>query len=155
VNVLSTLNLAGSATASAHILSVPPNVSSYNAPSAPSKSPLPFGVQADAPVKPLWQLIVELLPTRCPETEWYNLKDIAPHLGIKPHALEKHAGDLWPNHEGHYRLNFSQAVSLIRRVCYAGKKLPTREQLELKMAAANEARRVLDQAPEKAVPDAE
>ena len=76
---------------------------------------------------PLWQLLVTLLPPREPETEWYSISDLSPLLGIKPRSLLKHAHDLWPTWEGHYRLNYDQAVRLIRRVCAAGRKLPSRE----------------------------
>lgn len=72
----------------------------------------------------LWERIVAQLPPKDIETEWYSLTEIAPLLGIKPRSLAKHCRDLWPKWEGHYRLNYSQAISLIRRVCYAGKKVP-------------------------------
>lgn len=75
------------------------------------------------PKPQLWERIVVRLPAKSPE-EWYSLKEIAPHLGLKPRSLAKHARDLWPRWEGHYRLDHAQAASLIRRVCYAGKKVP-------------------------------
>jgi hypothetical protein len=80
--------------------------------------------------RPLWQLVVEHLPEKDPETEWYNLQEIAPLVGITPRSLSKHCRDLWPGWEGHYRLKYSQAISLIRRVCYAGRKLPPRSHFE-------------------------
>lgn len=76
-----------------------------------------------SPSLQLWERIVARLPTKSPE-EWYSLKEIAPLLGLKPRSLAKHARDLWPRWEGHYRLDHARAVSLIRRVCYAGKKVP-------------------------------
>ena len=102
----------------------------------PARRPVPQPVPQSIPEaerpqaeRPLWQLIVELLPPRDAETEWFNLADVAAPLGITPHALSKHARDLWPSHEGHWRLKYSQCVSLIRRVCYAGRKLPSRAQV--------------------------
>lgn len=80
--------------------------------------------------RPLWQLIVDRLPARDPETEWYTIAEIAPLVGLRPRSLTKHARDLWPAWDGHYRLNYSQAVSLIRRVAYAGRRLPSRAELE-------------------------
>jgi hypothetical protein len=80
--------------------------------------------------RPLWELLAELLPARDPESEWYSVADIAPLLGIKRRSVLKHARDLWPGHEGHYRLNKEQAVRLLRRVCYSGRKLPAREVVE-------------------------
>ena len=88
--------------------------------------------------KPLWQLVAELLPDHDPETEWWSIKEIAPLLGLTPRALMKHARDLWPAHEGQYRLKYSQAVSLIRRVCYAGRKLPSRASIERKLKIKKE-----------------
>ena len=79
--------------------------------------------------RPLWQLIVALLPSIDAGTEWFSPADIAPLVNLTPHALLKHCRDLWPNHEGQWRLNYSQAVSVIRRVCAAGRKLPARADL--------------------------
>lgn len=85
--------------------------------------PVPFGFD---PAKPIcdcrdWELVVRLLPARDPESEWYCLSDIAPCLGtVTPPRLSRHAADLWPKWEGRYRLNFSQAIALIRRYCQAG-----------------------------------
>jgi hypothetical protein len=75
------------------------------------------------PNTPRWKRIAEQLPPREAE-EWYKLSDIAPLLGIKPRALLEHARDLWPDWEGHFRLNYEQAVRLIKRVSWAGKKVP-------------------------------
>lgn len=77
----------------------------------------------------LWELIVAQLPEKDAATEWYSLSEIAPLLNLTPHSLTKHCRDLWPNWEGHWRLNYSQAVALIRRVAYAGRKLPSRAEL--------------------------
>lgn len=77
----------------------------------------------------LWQLVTELLPPRDGIAERFTLPDIAPLLGITSHALSKHARDLWPQNEGHWRLSHAQAVTLIRRVCWAGRKLPPRAQV--------------------------
>ncbi len=63
---------------------------------------------------PLWTLIVERLPNRCPETEFYTLTDIAPLLGVKKKSLGKHAARLWPHHRGHWRLDYADAQRLIR-----------------------------------------
>lgn len=82
-----------------------------------------------------WQLIAELLPLKDAETEWYSVREIAPLLGLKPRSLMKHCRDLWPDWEGQYRLDHSQAISLIRRVCYAGRKLPSRASIERKLNA--------------------
>lgn len=79
--------------------------------------------------RPLWQLVVAALPPRDVETEWFSLHEIAPLLNLTPHALTHHCRDLWPTHEGHWRLSYSQAVNLIRRVCYAGRKLPSKAQV--------------------------
>jgi hypothetical protein len=84
---------------------------------------------------PLWQLLVQLLPERDPETEWFSIAEVAPLLGIKSRSLLKHARDLWPNWEGQYRLNLGQVHSLIRRVCYAGRKLPDRATVEAQVEA--------------------
>jgi hypothetical protein len=90
------------------------------------------------PVVPLWELIAQLLPEHDAETEWWTLAEIAPLLGIKRRALAKHARDLWPEAEGHWRLKYSQAISLIRRVVYAGRKLPSRASLERKIKTKKE-----------------
>lgn len=76
--------------------------------------------------KALWEKIADNLPARDPQTEWYSIEDIAPLLGIKPRILRSHCRDLWPNHDGyaHWRLDHSQAIRLIRRVCWAGRKVP-------------------------------
>ncbi len=91
----------------------------------PTRQPKPSKARTAraAPPPKLWERIVARLPSKASE-EWYSLREIAPLLGIKPRSLAKHCRDLWPHWEGHYRLNHSQAVSLIRRVCYAGKKVP-------------------------------
>lgn len=88
----------------------------------------------------LWQLIVELLPAKDAETEWFSVREIAPLLGLKPRSVMKHCRDLWPDWEGQYRLKHSQAVSLIRRVVYAGRKLPSRASIECKIRAKKAAR---------------
>lgn len=85
----------------------------------------------DMPIsRPLWELILERLPHRDEKTEWYALSEIAPLVGIQRQSLARHARDLWPNWEGHYRLNREQARQLIRRVCYAGRKIPPRREFE-------------------------
>lgn len=99
----------------------------------PTVAMLPFGFDEAAPLatRPLWQLVVELLPVKDPETEFYSLRDIAPLLGrVTPAQLSSHAQDLWPRWEGHYRLNYAQAVSLIRRYCQVGRLLHPRPDLE-------------------------
>lgn len=83
----------------------------------------------------LWQLIVELLPAKDPDTEWFSVREIAPLVGLRPRSVMKHCRDLWPDWEGQYRLNLDQAISLIRRVVYAGRKLPSRASLERKLKA--------------------
>lgn len=83
----------------------------------------------------LWQLIVELLPPKDPETEWFSVREVAPLLGLQPRSVMKHCRDLWPDWEGQYRLNYGQTVSLIRRVVYAGRKLPSRAAIERKIKA--------------------
>ena len=80
--------------------------------------------------RPLWALIAARLPERAEPAEWYSLADIAPLVGIQPRSLARHARDLWPHWEGHYRLTKEQAVTLIRRACYAGRKLPPRSDYE-------------------------
>lgn len=79
---------------------------------------------------PMWQLIAALLPSKDTETEWFSVREIAPLVGLKPRSLMKHCRDLWPNWEGQYRLDYDQATSLIRRVCYAGRNLPSRASVE-------------------------
>jgi hypothetical protein len=91
--------------------------------------------------KPLWQLIAALLPPKDAETEWFSVREIAPLLGLKPRSVMKHCRDLWPNWEGQYRLNYGQAVSVIRRVVYAGRKLPSRASIERKLKAKKAAQR--------------
>ena len=88
------------------------------------------------PTDPLWRLIVQLLPSRDPDTEWYTVAELAPLVGVKPRALLHHARQLWPGWEGRYRLNHEQAVRLVRRACAAGRKLPSRESLETRIADA-------------------
>ena len=85
-------------------------------------------------VEPLWKLIVRLLPSRDPSTEWYTVAKIAPLVGMKPRALLHHARDLWPDWEGHYRLSHEEATRLIRRACAAGRKLPSRAAVEADLA---------------------
>jgi len=88
--------------------------------------------------RPLWQLVVALLPPIDAGTEWFALTDIAPLLNLSPHALSKHCRDLWPRHEGHWRLNYSQATAVIRRVCTAGRKRPQRADLVARLERAGE-----------------
>lgn len=84
---------------------------------------------------PLWQLIAALLPAKDAETEWFTVAEIAPLVGLQSPSVLKHCRDLWPDWEGQYRLNYGQAVSLIRRVCYAGRKLPSRAFIERRIQA--------------------
>lgn len=110
---------------------------------------LPFGVPEGTPVEaaPLWVLVVELLPSKDAESEFYTLKEIAPLLGrVTPAQLSSHAQDLWPRWEGYYRLNYSQAVSLIRRYCLVGRRLHARADLEARVRQMREGRRNREQA---------
>lgn len=81
-------------------------------------------LQSARDVQPVWAKIALQLPPRDPDAEWYAIKDIAPLLGIKERALQYHARQLFPQHEGQFRLSHAQAVRLIRRVCASGRKVP-------------------------------
>lgn len=81
-----------------------------------------------------WELACALLPERDTEegTEYYDLRDIARCLGpVTSDRLARHAKDLWPNYEGFYRLSFSEALRLIKRYLFVGRRRFERDDLEL------------------------
>lgn len=64
-----------------------------------------------------------------PNAEWYELEVVAPLLGITEHATRRHCRDLWPRTPSRperkiWRLSLEEAQRLIKRVVYAGKKVP-------------------------------
>lgn len=69
----------------------------------------------------LWMLIVAQLNPRQIE---FKVSDLAHHFNIKEHSLRDYCRALWPDYNGHYHLDFAQAVVLIYRVCRDGKRLP-------------------------------
>lgn len=79
---------------------------------------------------PLWELMSRLLP---PGAEWYRPADIAALFGLTPRAVMKHCRDLWPSRDGQYRLSFDEARRVIRRICFAGRRVPSREIVEAKL----------------------
>lgn len=76
---------------------------------------------------PLWELLARLLPTGA---EWYTPADVAALFGLTSRAVMKHCRDLWPQWEGQYRLNCDEAARLIRRIVFAGRRVPSRAQVE-------------------------
>ena len=61
--------------------------------------------------------------------EWYELDVLAPLLGITQHATRRHCRDLWPKTPSNperriWRLSLNEAERLVKRVVYAGKKVP-------------------------------
>ncbi len=93
---------------------------------------LPYGLdcKTDLQSKQPYQLIIELLPLRDPETEWFTLRDIAPLFKITERQLRRYCEELWPHRKGeHKRLNFTDACSLIRRAWFAGRSPQTVEEL--------------------------
>lgn len=79
------------------------------------------GAPTNAPK--LWERIAASLPERDPDAEYYTPEDLAPLLGVQRRSLYPHLDDLFPNHEGEWRMSHEQAVRLIKRVCRAGKKV--------------------------------
>jgi len=73
---------------------------------------------------PLWELLARLLPRGA---EWHTPADVAALFGLTPRAVLKHCRDLWPQWEGQYRLDLDQATRLIRRIVFAGRRVPSRE----------------------------
>ena len=76
---------------------------------------------------PLWELLALLLPRGA---EWYTPTDIAALFGLTSRAVLKHCRDLWPRWEGQYRLDAAQAGRLIKRIVFAGRRVPTRAAVE-------------------------
>ena len=91
-------------------------------------SPDPFGEV------PLWELIARLLPARDSEgAEWYTPADVAALFGLTARAVMKHCRDLWPQWEGQYRLSEVEARRLVRRIVFAGRRVPTRAAVEKRL----------------------
>lgn len=76
---------------------------------------------------PLWELLARLLPSGA---EWYTPADVASLFGLTSRAVLKHCRDLFPHWEGQYRLDGDQARRLIKRIVFAGRRVPTRAQIE-------------------------
>lgn len=79
---------------------------------------------------PLWELLARLLPSGA---EWYTPADVAKLFGITSRGVLRHCRDLWPQWEGQYRLNADEAVRLIRRIVFAGRRVPSRAQVEKRL----------------------
>lgn len=73
---------------------------------------------------PLWELLARLLPS---SAEWHTPADVAALFGLTPRAVLKHCRDLWPQWEGQYRLDPEEATRLIKRIVFAGRRVPSRE----------------------------
>ncbi len=59
------------------------------------------------------------------DDEWYTPGDIAPLVGIGHKQVAAHCHDIWPGHEGWWRLSRDEALRVVRRVCLVGRKLKT------------------------------
>lgn len=76
---------------------------------------------------PLWELLARLLPSGA---EWHTPADVAALFGLTSRGVLKHCRDLWPQWEGQYRLSADEATRLIRRIVFAGRRVPSRAQVE-------------------------
>ena len=81
---------------------------------------------------PLWELLARLLPRTA---EWHTPADIALLFGLTPPAVLKHCRDLWPQWEGQYRLDRDEATRLIKRIVFAGRRVPSRESVLRRLKA--------------------
>ena len=79
---------------------------------------------------PLWELLARLLPRGA---EWYTPADVAAIFGLTSRAVLKHCRDLWPQWEGQYRLDAGEAARLIKRIVFAGRRVPSRAAVEKKL----------------------
>jgi hypothetical protein len=82
-----------------------------------------------------WELATALLPEidLCATEGKYRLQDIAPCVGnISSYNLSRHAMRFSADRDGCYRLDFTQAIRLIRFYLDNGHKRFTRDELELK-----------------------
>lgn len=79
---------------------------------------------------PLWELLARLLPRHA---EWYTPADVALLFDLTPRGVLKHCRDLWPQWEGQYRLSADEASRLIRRIVFAGRRVPSRAQVEKRL----------------------
>lgn len=94
-----------------------------------SSSKAPRGETSQGEV-PLWELLTRLLPRHA---EWYTPADVARLFDLTSRAVLKHCRDLWPQWEGQYRLNGDEATRLIRRIVFAGRRVPSRAQIEKRL----------------------
>ena len=74
-----------------------------------------------------WELISARLPEKH-DDEWYTPKELSRLVGISHKQVAAHCHDLWPRHEGWWRLSREEAVRVIRRVCLVGRKLPSSDE---------------------------
>jgi hypothetical protein len=65
--------------------------------------------------------------------EWYLTRDLGVLLGISTSAIARHIRRRYPSEKGEtrrvHRLDFREAVLLIRAVCREGRRLPDRDLL--------------------------
>lgn len=84
---------------------------------------------------PLWELWAALLPDRDALAEWHTPREIAALVGLRPRVVLKHLRDLFPAHEGQWRLMRLQVEALLKRIATVGKKLPSRASVEAQLQA--------------------
>gem|GEM_PF-4190605 len=72
-----------------------------------------------SPSIPLWEQISGKLPPRH-DDEWYEVSEIAPLLGLKERQVRDYCRQIWPGHEGHWRLTLTEAQRVIRLAARAG-----------------------------------
>jgi len=85
---------------------------------------------------PLWALFAALLPLKVAGADFYTPAEIADVVGIGAASVLHHCRDLFPSHEGQYRLTRKQAELVLIRVCAVGRKLPSRASLERRLKEA-------------------
>lgn len=68
-------------------------------------------------------LILAQLPEIDDATEWHTPSDLAPLMGVRRQALYCHLSDLYPNHQGEWRLSREETERLVKRVVQAGNKV--------------------------------
>jgi hypothetical protein len=83
----------------------------------------------------LWTLLARLLPPIVAGAEFYSPAQLALVCEIGTPAILHHCRDLFPNKEGHYRLNRKEAELVLIRVCAVGRKLPSRESIVARIKA--------------------